>query len=144
MVSSFFLITDDTAIFYINDAFMHSIDQVFIMSNHNDCCPHMVDTVEQFHDFFRVYRVKVSCWFICNQKKRLINQCPCNSYSLLLTTGQLCGIFPRFILQTNKIENVIYSFFNFPSLCSCNSENKSYIFKNCFFSKKPEILKYNS
>ena len=87
MVSPFFLVCYDTAVFNINNPFMHSIDQIFVMGHHDDGCSHMIDFIEKLHDFFRSHWIQISCRFIGNKKNRLVHQSPGNSHALLLATG---------------------------------------------------------
>ena len=68
----------------------------WIMCNHNNCYTFLVKTLKKFHNLCNRLGIKRTSRFIRKLNLGMIGNGSCNSYSLTLSTWQLC----RFIIHT--------------------------------------------
>ena len=87
-----------------------------------------MDAIKYFHDFDGSFGIEVTCWFICQNQRRAVYQCPGNSYTLALTTTQFIWFVVAAVLQAN-FTNYIHRHFSPEFLWySCINKGKGNIF----------------
>ena len=85
------LITDNTSPVNGNHSFSHFFHNLMAVSD-NHRRPPPVDLLQKSHDLHGIMGIQVSCGFIGQKNRRIVDQRPCDGHSLLLSSRKLVRI----------------------------------------------------
>src|SRR5829696_2720852 len=102
------LVANEPALFQLDDAAAHRVDDVVVVGGHQDRGAGPVDALEQQHDVLAGVGVEVSGGLVGEQDQRPVDERPGDRHPLLLTAGQLARQPAGLAVQADQLQYLRY------------------------------------
>lgn len=104
---------------------------VFTVCYHNDRGSGIIERSQQIHYFQAVATIQISGWFICKNQFRIIDNCPGNRHTLLLSARKLRREIVTAMIEKDAFQGFLYFHFTEGG------------FHSAIFQRQFDILKYS-
>lgn len=127
-----------------NHAFSHCVDDLIIVSCHDDSLSIFVERIEQMHDLVRVLAVEIPCGLIPDDDMRMMDEGSCYTGTLYLSSGECLDELPLFLEESDLREDLGDTLGNRLSVIATDFHCEGDIFSHCLASEELEVLEYDS
>ena len=110
------------------------------MSHHEDCRPHVVDFLEDFHNVPRRFRVQVPRRFIGNEQQRPVDDGPGDGYALLFAAAEVLRQGIGLADQADQVEDIADTAADEAPRRFDDFHGKGHVFLSRLIGQEAEIL----